>query len=213
MALNSIQAIHDFFAQVENRETFFARVHKFTPPYHRESVLIADAYQVSKDAFRGVRRKRGERYFEHCRAVALILMDIVGVRNASAIAAALLHDIVEDCGAEWKIERIYDVFDAETGVLVGAMTMPKGEFASREHRLEIYHAQLLAVGVRVLLIKLADRFHNLYTCEGLAVENQIRMILETERVYIPLAKEHGVLYQELSIVLAYRRQALGLPLP
>ena len=94
MALESIEAIQQFFDRVENRETFFARVHRFAPPYHRESTLIADAYQVSKDAFRGVRR---ERYFEHCRAVAVILIDIVGVKSAWVIAAALLHDIVEDC--------------------------------------------------------------------------------------------------------------------
>ena len=209
MALESIQAITEFFARVENRETFFERVHKFTPPHHREPKLIVDAYRESKDAFRGVRRKRGERYFEHCRAVAVTLMDIVLVRDLHVIAAALLHDIVEDCEAQWSIEHIHQVFGRTVAVLVAALTMPKGEFASREMRLAIYHTQLLAAPLSALKIKLADRFHNMYTSDGLALENQLRMMEETERVYIPLAKEHGVLYHELTTVLAHRKQMLN----
>ena len=63
------------FEKLENRDTFFERVHRFVLPYHEGALLIAKAYQTAKNAHRGMKRKRGERYFEHCRAVALVLMD------------------------------------------------------------------------------------------------------------------------------------------
>lgn len=197
-----------FLDQREDRDTFFQRVHVFVLPYHQGALLIAKAYEEAKMAFKGVQRKRGERYFEHCRAVALILMDVVGIRNPAIIAAALLHDIVEDCEAEWPIERVYAEFGPEVGALVRAMTMPTEEFASRELRLEAYHSQLLAGPADVLYIKFADRLHNLTTCEALSRENQLRMMEETECIYIPLAKTKGALWQELVQVLRLRRKTI-----
>ncbi len=197
-----------FLNSREDRDTFFQRVHVFALPYHEGALLVAKAYEEAKKAFKGVQRKRGERYFEHCRAVALILMDVVGIRNPAVIAAALLHDIVEDCAEEWPIKRVYAEFGPEVGALVLAMTMPTEEFASRELRLEAYHAQLLAGPADVLYIKFADRLHNLTTCEALSQENQLRMVEETESIYLPLAKAKGALWQELTQVLRLRRKAL-----
>ncbi len=81
-----------FLHQTENRDTFFRRIHTFILPYHRGASAIADAYKAAKEGHRGSKRSRGERYFEHCRAVAIILIDIVCIRDWETIAAALLHD-------------------------------------------------------------------------------------------------------------------------
>jgi len=198
-----------FLMQGENRDTFFERVHRFILPYHDGALLVAKAYKTAKEAFRGVKRKRGERYFEHCRSVALIGMDLLGIRDAEVIAALLLHDIVEDCSSEWSIELVEREFGQRVAALVAALSMPTGEFASREERQSAYHAQLLAGPPETFDGKLADRLHNLLSCEALTPEAQWRMIEETERSYLSIAKERGILFKELKQAIAARRKALG----
>jgi GTP pyrophosphokinase len=197
-----------FLMQAENRDTFFARIHGFVLPYHDGALLVAKAYKTAKDAFRGVKRKRGERYFEHCRAVALIAIDLVGVREPAVIAALLLHDIVEDC-PEWTIERVEHEFGQRVARLVAALSMPTGIFASRDERQHAYHAQLHAGPPETFLGKFADRLHNLLSCEALTPEAQWRMIDETEKNYLPIAKERRILYTELMRAIAARKKALG----
>lgn len=197
--------------QTENRDTFFVRVHRFVLPYHAGALLVAKAYEAAKNAHRTQKRKRGERYFEHCRAVAIILMDIVGIHDPEVIAAALLHDILEDCSTEWTRECIEREFGKKVAELVAAMTMPDGEFASRDERLHAYHTQLLAFP-KALPIKLADRLHNLSTCYSLSYDKQLRMIAETEEVYLPLAKEKNILYEELcAVIFERKKEALRAP--
>lgn len=197
-------------AGIENRDTFFARVHRFVLPYHEGALLIARAYQDAKDGFRGVKRKRGERYFEHPRAVALILMDILDVREPEEIAAALLHDHVEDLkAAGWTLERISDRYNARVAEYVSALTMPEGEFASREERLHAFHEKIFAAPRQVIAIKLADRLHNLSTCEAMSREAQRRMIDETKATYLPFARVHDLLHRELLSEIAIREDTLA----
>lgn len=200
-----------FLEGAENRESFFRRVHTFARPYHGDALLIAKAYQEAKDTFRGTHRQMGERYFEHCRAVALILMDILGMSDAEAIAAALLHDIVEDCRRTWWKSRVEHEFGPVVAFLVDAVTMPEGDFADRDTRIAAFHAQILkatATDIRVIKIKLADRLHNLVTCDALTREKQARMVEETELYYLPVAKQYDILFKELSQVLRVRRKTL-----
>ena len=194
----------------ENRDTFFTRVHRFVLPYHEGALLIARAYQDSKDGFRGVKRKRGERYFEHPRAVALILMDILDVREPEEIAAALLHDHVEDLkDSGWTLSRIADRYNERVAQYVGALTMPEGTFANREERLHAFHEQIFAAPINVIAIKFADRLHNLSTCDAMSREAQRRMIDETRATYLPFAKTHALLYRELLAEIAIREDALA----
>lgn len=198
----------EFLEKNENRDTFFRRVHQFVLPYHEDALLIAKTYQVSKDAFRGKKRARGERYFEHCRAVALILMDVFGVYDPEVVMAALLHDAIEDCG--YTREQIALTFGENVAMLVDGVSIPEGNFANREDRMAAYHQKFLAAvakDVRVLLIKLADRLHNLSTCHSLSREAQQKNVKETEEFYIPLAKERGAPHLELEemLVLINRR--------
>lgn len=195
------------FEKTENRDTFFARVHEFVLPYHEGALLIAKAYQVAKEAFRGVKRKRGERYFEHCRAVALILIDHADTRDCEVLAAALLHDIVEDCPG-WNARRVKKEFGPRVAELVATLTMPTRKFRSRDKRLHAYHRQLFLGPKEALVIKLADRLHNLLTASSLSRSAQLRMTEETEAVYLPIAKERGVLYDELCAVVAARKESL-----
>lgn len=198
-----------FLGMSENRDAFFRRVHKFHLPYHDGALLIANAYRDAKEAFDGKKRARGERYFEHCRSVALVLIDIFGVYDAEVIAAALLHDIIEDCG--WTRERIAIRYNEAVASLVDGVSMPEGEFLSRDARIEAYHQKFMAASAidsRVILIKLADRLHNLLTCEALPREKQLRMILETEKVYLPFAKDFPVPCAKLAQVVRARRKTL-----
>jgi len=197
-----------FLALEENRDTFFARVHQFVLPYHDGAILVASAYKEAKDAFRKIKRKRGERYFEHCRAVALIAMDLLGISDPEVVAAALLHDIVEDCGEEWPIKRVEEKFGRRVRDLVAALSMPTGGFASREERMRAYHAQLLAGPKETFLLKFSDRLHNLLTCSAMPHEAQWRMIEETEKDYLPIAKERSILHKELKQAIAARKRAL-----
>lgn len=205
-----MQKLFTLFAGVENRDSFFRRVHRFVLPYHEGALLIARAYQDAKEGFRGVKRKRGERYFEHPRAVALILMDILDVREPEEIAAALLHDHIEDLKeAGWTRERIADRYNERVAEYVAALTMPEGEFATREDRLHAFHAQIFAAPRAVIAIKFADRLHNLSTCDALSREAQWRMVEETRATYLPFAKEHGLLYEELCAMLLVREEMLN----
>lgn len=197
-----------FLALQENRDSFFERVHRFVLPYHKEGRLVGDAYDDTKKAFEKVKRKRGERYFEHCRAVALIAMDILEIRDPEVIAAALLHDIVEDCEADWPIERVEREYGKRVAELVAALSIVKGEFADREERMRAYHAQLAAGPAETFPLKFADRLHNLLTCEALSHDAQWRMIEETEKEYLPIAKERGILHKELKRAIVARKKAL-----
>lgn len=196
---------------LENRDTFFTRVHRFVLPYHEGALLIARAYQDAKTGFRGVKRKRGERYFEHPRAVALILIDILDVREPEEIAAALLHDHVEDLKSEgWTLERIADRYNEKVAGYVRALTMPEGDFVDRDARIHAFHMQIFDSPPEVVAIKLADRLHNLSTCEAMSRDSQRRMISETRLTYLPYTEKHDVLYQELLAAIATREVALSL---
>ena len=197
-----------FLTLQENRDTFFERVHQFVLPYHKEGRVVADAYDAAKEAFDKKKRKRGERYFEHCRGVALIVIDLLGNHDHEVIAGALLHDIVEDRPDEWSVERIEKEFGPRIATLVAALSMPTQEFASREERMRVYHAQLLAGPPETFQIKLSDRLHNLLTCASLSVEAQWRMIEETEEHYLLIAKERNILHRELRQAIAARKKAL-----
>ena len=199
----------DFLEARENRDTFFARIQTFAKPGHKETVAITDAYNTAKEAFRKKFRETGERAFEHSRAVVLILIDVVGERDPLAIIAGLKHDEVEDCGT--TLQEIENHYGKEVAFMVDAVTMPSGDFVNRESRMEAYHHKFIAgveKDIRVLKIKLSDRLHNLMTSSTLSRERQIRMVEETEQIYLPLAKKHDILFLELNQVLRICRKRL-----
>lgn len=190
-----------FLKEAENRESFFRRISRFFPSHDPRYKLIEKAYNTAKDAFRGVEREGGDRYFEHLRAVALILIDYLHVRDANIIAAALLHDIVEDI-ASWPIERVDLEFGEEIALMVEWVTKPpEAGFSSKEERNRMYDERLMQAPRDAILIKLADRLHNVITLWSCPPEKRARKIDETRMYYLPLAEKHWILYYELEEAL------------
>lgn len=186
-----------FLSAAENRDMFFQRIKRFLPVLDPRYQLIEKAYNASKDAFRGKQRESGERYFEHLRGVALILIEHLRIKDHILIATALLHDIVED-SEYWTIERVQIEFGDEIALLVEWLTKPpKDSFATKEERDAMYHGRFQFAPRKFFLVKLADRLHNLLTLEVCSPEKQERKICETEHYYLPYAERELILLHEL----------------
>jgi len=190
-----------FLSGAENRETFFKRIASFLPTLDPRYQAIEKAYNCAKDAFRDKYRETGDRYFEHLRAVALILIEYLRVEDYRLIVAALLHDIVEDIPS-WTIDRVRVEFDDEVALLVEWITKPSvEEFPSKEERNKVYYNRFRFAPREFFIIKLADRLHNLMTLWASTPEKQARKIDETKRYYLPYAEQYLILLHELEEAL------------
>ncbi|MBI4285027.1 MAG: bifunctional (p)ppGpp synthetase/guanosine-3',5'-bis(diphosphate) 3'-pyrophosphohydrolase [Chloroflexi bacterium] len=157
--------------------------------------VIESAYAFAAKAHDGQMRKSGEPYIEHPLQTALILLDLK--LDASAIAAALLHDVVENCGV--AISQVEATFGPEISKLVdGATRLGKlslhASAATREAQAENLRKMLVAMAedLRVVFIKLADRLHNMRTLDYLPPEKQHHIAQETAEIYAPLAHRLGI---------------------
>lgn len=154
--------------------------------------LIKKAYIFSREAHCSQKRIEGSPYIYHPLSVADILADMK--LDTATIAAGLLHDTVEDTGA--TTEDIKEIFGNEIAFLVDALTkLSKVEFQTREDaQAENFRKMLLAMSkdVRVILIKFADRLHNMRTIEHLPEEKRRRIASETADIYAPLANRLGM---------------------
>jgi GTP diphosphokinase / guanosine-3',5'-bis(diphosphate) 3'-diphosphatase len=154
--------------------------------------LIGNAFQFAYDLHGDQKRKSGEPYICHPVAVAGLLRDLGG--GAAMIAAGFLHDIVED--TEIKIEEIESRFGTETAHLVEGVTkLSKFEFSSKkEQQAENFRRMFIAMAqdIRVIVVKLADRLHNMRTLEHLRIERQQAISQETRDIFAPLADRLGL---------------------
>ena len=164
-----------------------------------EAKLIREAYKFADEAHLGQFRASGEPYITHPLAVAGMVAD--WRLDAQAVIAALTHDTIEDCGVT-KVELI-EKFGAPTAELVDGLTkLDKLQFSTREEgQAESFRKMLLAMArdVRVILVKLADRLHNMRTMAGLAANKRQRIARETLDIYAPIAHRLGLnqIYREL----------------
>ncbi|SFL64980.1 RelA/SpoT family protein [Rugamonas rubra] len=160
---------------------------------------VKEAYRFSDEMHLGQVRKSGEPYISHPIAVAEICAD--WKLDAQAIMAALLHDVMED--QDVKKDELIERFGAPVASLVdGLSKLEKIEFQSQiEAQAENFRKMLLAMAsdVRVILIKLADRLHNMRTLEVMAPAKKARIASETMEVYVPIAHRLGLnnIYREL----------------
>ena len=158
--------------------------------YDRERIL--EAYRVAEAAHKGQCRVSGEPYISHPVAVAMILVDL-GM-DSECIQAALLHDVVED--TDVTSEQVAKQFGRDVELLVNGVTkLGKISFTSREEQqAENVRKMLLAMAqdVRVIIIKLADRLHNMRTIEVMPEQKRRDKALETMEVYAPLAHRLGI---------------------
>jgi GTP pyrophosphokinase/guanosine-3',5'-bis(diphosphate) 3'-pyrophosphohydrolase len=196
--------------------SFDSLTHKLDYLDASEIRRVRDAYRFADEAHLGQYRASGEPYITHPIAVAGLCAE--WKLDAQAIMAALMHDAMEDCGIT-KAELI-ERFGAPTAELVDGLTkLDKLQFSTREEsQAESFRKMLLAMArdVRVILIKLADRMHNMCTMDSMAVDKRLRIAQETLDIYAPIAHRLGLnqtyrQLQELSFqhLRPWRQRALA----
>ena len=153
---------------------------------------VMKSYEFGVLAHQGQTRMSGEPYISHPVAVAQTLADMHF--DGQTITAAILHDVIED--TEFSITEIEEQFDTEIAALVdGVSKLDQMEFTSRaEAQAESFRKMMLAMieDIRVILVKLADRLHNMETLEAMPREKQARIARETLEIYAPIANRLGI---------------------
>src|SRR3954467_11881012 len=165
-------------------------IEAYNPEVDRE--LLARAFRFAADAHEGQQRRSGEAFIRHPWGAAKILAELR--QDEQTIAAALLHDVVED--TETEIDEVRTEFGDEIAQLVEGVTkLTRIHFQSREQAEAENYRKMIAAMVgdeRVILIKLADRLHNMRTIEYLGKQKQLQKARETLEVYAPLAHRLGI---------------------
>ena len=173
-----------------NIEEFFDRVNKYLT--EDQVAFVRKAYELAAEAHAVQRRKSGEPYIIHPIGVASILAQLQ--MDDKTLAAAFLHDVVED--TDYTLDDIKERFGVVVANLVDGVTkLGKIEYISKEDRqIENYRKMFLAMArdIRVVLIKLADRLHNMRTMKYMPVHKQQPISRETLEIYAPLAHRLGI---------------------
>ena len=154
--------------------------------------FIKRAFFLAKEAHGGVRRRSGEPYLLHPIAVAKIVVDEIGL-GVKSVVAALLHDVVED--TEYTVEDMERIFGPKIAKMVDGLTKMSGVFnADTSEQAEYFRKVLLTLSddVRVILIKIADRLHNVRTLGSMPTNKQIKITGETLYLFAPLAYRLGL---------------------
>jgi len=154
--------------------------------------MIRRAFDLAKDAHSEVRRKSGEPYIFHPLDVATIVAKEIGLGPVS-VASALIHDVVED--SDYTLEDIERLFGEEIARIIDGLTKISGVFDQNiSLQAENFRKMLLTISddIRVILIKLADRLHNMRTMESMPAHKQVKIASETLYLYAPLAHRIGL---------------------
>ncbi len=162
-------------------------------PHGKKEDIIRKAYQFAYQAHDGIRRRSGEPYILHPIAVAHIACKDIGLGSTS-ICAALLHDVVED--TDYTVEDISNLFGEKVAQIVSGLTKISGGVFGEQASAQAENFRKLIVtmskDIRVVLIKIADRLHNMRTLEAQPVNKQYKIAGETEYIYAPLAHRLGL---------------------
>lgn len=201
----------------EDHKSFMGRFRLKMTPDDLEKLDFA--YDMAKYGHRNQFRESGERYFEHLRATSLILVDELGVTDVEMIIASLLHDMLEDSFL-LNVVRIKIAFGERVAAIVDAISKPRKSdqrFGSDRERHAWYFEQIARSDVYSLIVKMADRLHNMRTLGCCSREKQRRKIDETNTVYLPLLerisqeypKQAAILTEQFRIVIGQLEQSLG----
>lgn len=158
-----------------------------------DKLIIRKAFDLAVEMHKDMRRKSGEPYIYHPIAVAQIVVDEIGL-GPTAVVCALLHDVVED--TDVTLEDIKSMFGDKVMQIIDGLTKISGVIIDENSSIqaENFRKMLLTLSddVRVILIKLADRLHNMRTLESMAREKQLKIASETSFLYAPLAHRLGL---------------------
>ena len=180
----------DYNQMIEERVgSFFEKLsHRFK---EEDMKRIRAAFELAREAHRDQKRKSGEPYIFHPIAVARIVAEELEL-GANPIIAAFLHDVVED--TSYTIEDIRDRFGEDVEFLVGVVTKKKKAKYDQSKQVDNYRQILASVhyDIRALLLKLADRLHNMRTLESMRPDKQMKIAGETDYFYAPLANRLGL---------------------
>ena len=188
---HAVKAPEDYQDSDQLYDALIARIRKYHPS--TDISLIEKAYRIAKEAHEGQVRKSGEAYIIHPTWVGLILADLE--LDKETIAAGILHDVVED--TVMTEEEITEEFGSEVALLVDGVTK-LGQLSYSADKLEVQAENLrkmflaMAKDIRVILIKLADRLHNMRTLQFMRPEKQKEKARETMDIYAPIAQRLGI---------------------
>jgi GTP pyrophosphokinase len=185
---------------IEKENAAIAKAYKqllkvsYTTLTDEDKKLIRSAFEVALDAHKDQRRKSGEAYIFHPLAVATIVAEQIGL-DGTSIAAALLHDVVED-SQNFTIADIEQLFGESVAKIVDGLT----KISSLKKEMDIsqqaenFRKMLLTLNddVRVIIIKIADRLHNMQTMDAMRPDKQVKIASETLYIYAPLAHRIGL---------------------
>lgn len=175
---------------VTDVQQLLAKVDAYNPNSEKE--LIERAFHFADRSHAGQTRVSGMPYVSHPLGVALILADLR--MDSVTICSGLLHDTVEDCGV--TVPQLQEEFGQEVALVVDGVTkLGRVEFSRKEERqAETFRKMILAMAkdIRVILVKLGDRLHNMRTLEFLPENKQLRIAQETMDIYAPLANRLGI---------------------
>ena len=175
---DNIDAAHD---DEMIQQEFEALLEDYRKTPHRQKIeLITDCFQFAKKAHEGIRRRSGEPYIMHPLAVAHIVVKEMGLGSTS-ICSALLHDVVED--TDYTVEDIEQRFGPKIASIVEGLTKISGGVFGEQASMQAENFRKLILtmseDIRVILIKIADRLHNMRTLEAQPVEKQYKIAGET----------------------------------
>ena len=156
-------------------------------------VRIQKAFEFANNAHAGVKRKSGEPYVIHPLSVAKIVVEEIGL-SATSIISALMHDVVED--TDYTLEDVSNLFGEKVASIVDGLTKLTDEFTPQQDSKQAnnFRKMLMTLSddVRVILIKIADRLHNMRTLDSMPPNKQLKMAAETLYIFAPLAHRLGL---------------------
>ncbi|MDR3651769.1 MAG: RelA/SpoT family protein [Paludibacter sp.] len=176
------------------QQEFEALLDDYSKTSHRQKIeIITKAFNFAKAAHKGIKRRSGEPYIMHPLAVARIVVREIGLGSTS-ICSALLHDVVED--TDYTVEDIDNLFGPKIAQIVDGLTkISGGVFAEKaSQQAENFRKLLITMSddIRVILIKIADRLHNMRTLGSMPLAKQYKIAGETQYIYAPLAHRLGL---------------------
>lgn len=178
-------------------KAFIETIEAYMPPEQVADVMRA--YEFGASAHSGQTRRSGDPFISHPLAVAQILADMH--MDSHAIAAAILHDVIED--TETPLTELEDKFGPEITTLVdGVSKLDQMQFTSRaEAHAESFRKMMLAMieDIRVILVKLADRLHNMKTLDSMPADKRARIARETLEIYAPIANRLGINHMKVDL--------------